>query len=113
MNKSSKEFFLALPDLQKIIFLAHLSNDLTIHGRGVGFYLTGEMQTAAFKGLNELQHQISQHIARLAEGSDRYPDEVLWEILQETSARYGMSVHLKQSLDGLVQRLGRNVLEAN
>ena len=54
MNKSPKEFFLALPNQQKMIFLARFLNDLTIHGRGFGLDLTGEIQIAAFKGLNEL-----------------------------------------------------------
>jgi hypothetical protein len=54
MNKSPKEFFLALPNQQKMIFLARFLNDLTIHGRGFGLDLTCEIQIAAFKGLNEL-----------------------------------------------------------
>jgi hypothetical protein len=41
----------------------------------------GEEQTKAFTGLNELQHQISQHIAAIGIGSDRYPDNVFWQIL--------------------------------
>jgi hypothetical protein len=58
----------------------------------------------AFKGLNELQHQISQHIAHLGEDSKRYPEDVLWEILYEKAARYGWSAHLKQSLNFVLSR---------
>ena len=28
---------------------------------------------------------------------DRYPDEVLWNILNETAATYGLLAHLEQS----------------
>jgi hypothetical protein len=107
MIKSPKEVFLALSGQQKIVFLACLSHDLTIHGRAFALDLTGETQVSAFKGLNELQHQISQQIAHLADASDRYPDEVLWEILQEKAARYSISTYLNQSLDGHAQRLAK------
>jgi len=113
MNKSPKELFLALSDQQKIIFLARLSNGLTIHGRAFGLDLSREAQIAAFKGLNELQHQISQHIAHLAEASDRYPEDVLWEILQDKAARYSISACLNGSLDGQTQRLARRNIEIN
>jgi hypothetical protein len=111
MNKSPKEFFSALPDQIKIIFLARLSNDLTIDGRGFGLDLTGEIQIAAFKGLNELQHQISQHIAHLADGSNTYSSEALWEILQGTAANHRLAPHLTESLVGLTARLSRQTYE--
>jgi hypothetical protein len=107
MIKSPKVVFLALSVQQKIVFLACISHDLTIHGRGFAVDLTGEAQVSLFRGLNELQHQISQHIAHLAEASDRYPDDVLWEILQEEAARYSISTYLNQSLDRCIQRLAR------
>jgi hypothetical protein len=113
MNKSPKKFFLALPDQQKIILLARLSHDLTIHGRAFALDLTGETQTAAFKGFNELQHQISRHMAHLAEASDRYPDDVLLEILQEKAAHYRISACLNQSLDDRAQRLTRRIPETS
>jgi hypothetical protein len=113
VNKSSKEFFLALSDRQKIIFLARLSNDLTIHGRAFGLDLCGQDQIAAFKGLNELQHQISQHLAHLVEVSDRYPDDVLWEILLEKARHYRISAYLNESLDDRAQRFARGISEVN
>jgi hypothetical protein len=113
MIKSPKEIFLALSDQQKIIFLARLSNDLTICGRDVWLYFKGEAQIAAFKGLNELQHQLSQHIAHLAEASERYPDDVLWEILQEKAMHYRISTCLNQSLDDRAQRHARDISEGN
>jgi hypothetical protein len=60
-NEEMRNWYLDLPDPQKQIFLAVLSNNLTIHGRTFGLDLEGEEQTKAFKGLNELHHQISQH----------------------------------------------------
>jgi hypothetical protein len=49
--------------------------------------------------LNELQHQISGHIAAIGLGRDRYPDEVLWNILNEKAASYGLLAQLKHSFD--------------
>ena len=98
-NEEMGNWYLNLADHQKQIFLAVLSNKLTIHGRTFGLDLKGEEQTKAFTGLNELQHQISQHIAAIGIGSDRYPDKVLWQILSEKAATYGLSAHLIQSLE--------------
>jgi hypothetical protein len=98
-NDDQRDWYVALTDSSKQIFLALVSSDLTIHGRGFGLYLSGEEQCRAFKGLNELQHQISGHIVGLGVGRDRYPDDVLWQILAEKAAAYGLSPHLKQSLD--------------
>jgi hypothetical protein len=98
LNNDIRGWYLALTDPSKQIFLALVSHDLTIHGRGFGLDPKGEQRTRAFKGLNELQHQISQHISALGLGRDRYPDDVLWQILAETAAAYGLGPHLRRSL---------------
>jgi hypothetical protein len=99
MSEELKDRYLVMSDRQKLVLLAWLSHQLTIHGRAFGLDLTGNQQAQAFKGLNELQRQISQHIAHLGKDSKRYPEDVLWEILHEKAARYGLSAHLKQSLN--------------
>src|SRR5689334_9342049 len=98
-----RNWYLALKDSDKQVFLALLSNHLTIHGRD--FYRgssriepTGKA-FQAFEGLNEIQHQISGHIAAIGLRDDRYPDDVLWKILSEKAAAYDLSAHLRQSLD--------------
>jgi hypothetical protein len=98
-NDELRSWFLVLPDSDKQIFLSFVSYQLTIHGRSFGLDLTGTDQINAFKGLNELQHQISSHVAAIGLMQERYPDEVLWNILDEKAAYYGILAHLKQSLD--------------
>jgi hypothetical protein len=98
-NDDLRSWYLALSDSNKQIFLALVSSHLTIDGREFGLHPPGEQQSRAFKGLNELQHQISSHIVGLGLGRDRYPDDVLWEILAEKAAAYGLNPHLRQSLD--------------
>jgi hypothetical protein len=98
VSNDLRAWYLALTDSHKQIFLALVSSDLTIHGREFGLHPPGEVQSRAFKGLNELQHQISGHIIGLGLGQDRYPDDVLWEILAETAAAYGLANHLGASL---------------
>jgi hypothetical protein len=98
-NDEIRLWFLALSDSQKQIFLAFVSHELTIHGRYFGHFVTGEQQTRAFIGLNELQHQISSHVGALGQGCDRYPDDVLWKILEEKAASYGLSAYLKKSIE--------------
>jgi hypothetical protein len=98
-NDDQRDWYVALTDSSKQIFLALVSSDLTIHGRGFGLDLSGEEQSRAFKGVNELQHQISGHIVGLGLSRDRYPDDVLWQILAERAAAYGLSHHLRRSLD--------------
>jgi hypothetical protein len=98
-NDDLKNWFLTLTDSEKQIYLAFVSHDLTLHGRGFGLYLSGEEQSRGFKGLNELQHQLSGHIAGLGLGRDRYPDDVLWKMLNEQAASYGIGAHLQKSLE--------------
>jgi len=92
-----RNWYLALTDSNKLIFLALVSSGLTIHGREFGLHPPSEQQSRGFKGLNELQHQISGHIIGLGTGRDRYPDDVLWQILAETAAAYALSPHLRDS----------------
>lgn len=95
----STNWYLALSDPERLVFLAHLAHDLTLHGRYFGHFVTGEQQTRAFMGLNDLNHQISAHIAGIALAHERYPDDVLWKILEEKAAAYGIANHLKSSIE--------------
>jgi hypothetical protein len=100
MNDNNlRDWYLALTDSDKLIFLALISSDLTIHGREFGLHQPDEQYWRAFKGLNELQHQLSGHIVAIGLGSDRYPDDVLWQILAEKAAACGLGSHLRHSLD--------------
>ena len=94
-----KNWYVALPGSEKQIFLALVSHQLTIHGRAFSLDLLGLEQINAFKGLNELHHQISGQIVSIGLNHDRYPDEVVLEILSEKAASHGILVHLKQSFD--------------
>jgi hypothetical protein len=93
------EWYVALPDHSKQIFLSLVSQQLTIHCRAFSLDLEGIEQVRAFKGINELQHQLSAQAAAIGLGHDRYPDEVLLRILIEKAAAYGLLAHLKQSFD--------------
>ncbi len=93
-----RDFYLSLPDRRKLVFLAILSNSLTIDVRGFFLELSGERLLKALQGLNELQHQLSQHIAAIASGSERYPDDVLWNILSEKAEAHQIRASLRQSL---------------
>jgi hypothetical protein len=99
MNEQIRAWYLGLQDTSQQVFLALVSNSLTVDGRGFGLYLSGEAQVEAFKGLNELQHQLSGHIAAIGLARDRYPDEVLWAILHEKAAHYGILGYLTTSLE--------------
>ena len=94
-----RDFYLALRDPDKQIFLALVSSHLTIHGRYFGHYVSGEEQTRAFRGLNELQHQVSGHIVALGLGRGTFPDDIFWEILAEEAEKSGLGAHLKGSLE--------------
>jgi hypothetical protein len=90
-------WYLTLPGEDKQIFLAAVSNRLTLYGRDFGIHASGEKQIRGFVGLNELQHQISQHIARIGMNSDRYSEEVIFRILEEEAQKFGLSRHLAES----------------
>ena len=100
MSEALKTRFLASTGLQKIAFLAWLSHDLTCHGRCFALDLKGKEQIAAFEGLNELQHTISQDIFHLAQGTS-WPGEVVWKNLLGAAASHGLSNHLERSLESV------------
>ena len=93
-----KSWYLGLSDSKKQLFLGLVSSNLTIHGRSIGLELSGEQQIKAFRGLNELQHQISGHIVAIGLERDRYPDDVLWAIIEEKAPQYQVSPALEESL---------------
>jgi hypothetical protein len=95
MSDPFDDLFLSLSDQQKIATLAWLSHDLTIHGRAFALDLVDKEQIAAFKGLNELQHKISQNIAHLAQRTNRYTGKELLQILRGTAAHHGLAAHLR------------------
>ena len=92
-----KSWYLGLADHEKQVFLAMVAHQLTIHGRYAAYELSGEQQIRELKGLNELQHQISSHIAAIGLSRKRYADEVLWQILQEKAEQHQISPQLAQS----------------
>ena len=69
-NDELRNWYLALTDSDKQVFLALVSNHLTIYRRDFGLYPSGAEQSKAFNGLRH----------------DRYPDDVLWKILDEKAA---------------------------
>ena len=97
------DLFLSLSDQQRIVALAWLSHELTIRGRAFALDFVGKQQIAAFKGLNELQHKISQNIGHLAEGTNRQSGEDILQTLRGTAAHYGLASHLRSSFAFLLR----------
>ena len=93
-----KSWYLDLPNNKKQVFLAIVAHQLTVHARYAAYKLTGEQQIRELKGFNELQHQISSHIGAIGLSKERYPDEVLWQILQEKAEQHQISPDLAQSV---------------
>jgi hypothetical protein len=93
------DWYVNLPDSNQVVFLACVSHQLTIHGRAFGIDLSGEQQTRALLGLNELQHQISGHIGGIVSKRKRYPEDVFLQILVEKASAYGISAHLNRSFE--------------
>jgi hypothetical protein len=101
MSEPFDDLFLSFSDQQKIVALAWLSHELTIHGRAFGLDFVGKEQIAAFTGLNELQHKISQNIGHLGQGTNCYTGEQVLQALRGTAAHYGLASHLRSSLSRL------------
>jgi hypothetical protein len=98
MNET-ENWYIGVVDEDKVIFLALVMAQLTIHGRSFGLDLIAEQQTRAFVGLNELQHLISNHCAAIGMNRDRYPDVAFLEVIKEKAMHYGLAAHLAQSFD--------------
>lgn len=98
-NDEIRDWYVVLPDSDKQIYLALVMAQLTIHGRAFGLELPAEQQARSFMGLNELQHQISNHSVGIGMRSERYPDDTFLEVLREKALHFGISAHLAQALD--------------
>ena len=95
IDRELRNWYVALSSSEKQIFLALVAHQLTIHGRAFGLDLSGSEQINAFKGLNELHHQTSSQIVSIGLNHDRYPDEVLLQMLSEKAAFYGLLAPLQ------------------
>ena len=107
MTKSELlRMYTALNSFAKARFLAILSHYLTIYMRGD--YDESVDCTRRVKrpmGANELQHHISSELGHhLDEDADRYPDEVLLNILLEKAHYYEISSELQQAFIGATKR---------
>ena len=108
MTKSEfLQMYAVLDSPAKARFLAVLSNQLTI-------FMREEYDESAdcarrvkrLMGANELQHHISSELRHHLEGDpDRYPDEVLLNILFEKANHYELSNELQQALVVTAKRL--------
>ncbi|MDQ3089331.1 MAG: hypothetical protein M3Q78_12165 [Acidobacteriota bacterium] len=78
-------FFSSLTRDEQIKFLAHFLHYLTIVARDT--YQVGTeniINQPKLRTVNEIQHQISSHLFALLENSlERYPDDVLMQIIFE------------------------------
>jgi hypothetical protein len=92
-------WFSSSSDQHKIVLLAWLSHELTIHGRCFAMDLSGQKAIDAFKGLNELQHTISNDIGHLAKGTNRKSGEVILQCLEVIASQCGLSADLRWSLE--------------
>ena len=94
-----RDWYLGLPDSDKLTFLVLVTGHLTIHGRASGLDLSGEAQTKAIKGLNELLHLISFHFEGIGRKQERYTDDLFLQALFEKASLHGLSTQLTESLD--------------
>src|SRR5262245_37534624 len=77
------EAFANLHASEQVRFLVRFSWELTLVGRNYYAVGTEELtEPRALRAVNELQHQISQHVRALLENDDsRYPDDVFVSII--------------------------------
>jgi hypothetical protein len=99
--------YTALNSPAKVRFLAILSHELTIFVRGeYDESIDCDIRIKRLMGSNELQHHISSELRHHLEGNaNRYPDEVLMNILLEKAHYYEISSELQQALVATAKRL--------
>jgi len=94
----------SLPASDKISFLAQTSHQLTVYLRGSYPDVSGEskldgLSLKKLQGANELQHHLSSELRHIhVSNPDRYPDDVLLNILWEKADFYDISEELNHSL---------------
>jgi hypothetical protein len=94
------ELYFGLDSDAKALFLARLSNELTIWMRAEYEESTDCSKRAKrLMGANELQHHISSELRNhLLKTDDRYPDEVLMNILLEKATYCEISEEFQSAL---------------
>lgn len=87
---------------QQAIALSKLGANLTVCARDAYPRATPalalEERLLRMQGFNELQHQISQHIAALLQGKKRYPEDVLCSGLLELAEKYHVLKELEWAI---------------
>jgi hypothetical protein len=101
-----KHKFATLSDQKKIVLLAYLAHDLTVCVRGIFLDQSGDELLKSLRAFNELQHQISAHIGRLADGSEKYPDDVFTNILDEIATAGGIKSQFEWSAANAMRTVG-------
>ena len=93
-----RNWYVGLSDADKLTFLAQVMANLTIQGRAF-VDLPAEQRAKVLWGLNELQHQISNQCVGIGMSSERYPEEVFLNIIEEKALFYGLSAQLAWSFE--------------
>jgi hypothetical protein len=107
MTKSQLlQTYTALDSPAKARFLAVLSNQLTVFMREeYDESLDSARRIKRLMGANELQHHLSSELRHhLDQDTNRYPDEVLLNILLEKAQYFELSNQLQQALIGTAKK---------
>ncbi len=92
MTAQLKDTFSALTEEQQVVVLAAYAHELTILARDG--YETGTEQLSdplLVRRLNEVQHRVTSAIlSRLQSSDERYPDDVLMDIITGGEDRLGV-----------------------
>jgi hypothetical protein len=94
------DLYCSLESLGKVRFLASCSYNLTVAMREFyGDDYVAETRTQSLMGANELQHHLTSELRHHNERDEnRYPDDVLLNILFEKAAFYQISPQLGYAL---------------
>jgi len=94
-----------LSEQDKSLFLAYVAHDLTIFGREN----YTDYNRIKFQALNELQHVITGQVSKLLQNdTKRYPDDILFKILDDKSKFFpdgNCEIELLKSLGNAFQWL--------
>ncbi|GGA57141.1 hypothetical protein GCM10011507_05590 [Edaphobacter acidisoli] len=102
------QIYANLDSWAKARFLAVLSHQLTIRMReSYDESIASDQRIKLLMGANELQHHLSSELRHhLEEDTNRYPDEVLMNILLEKAQYYQLSNELQGSLIHTANKFG-------
>ncbi len=105
--------FSKLESLEKVIILLSVSLRLTVVARDILRSPPAEKNLDQARGMSEINHKILPNaLARIRGSEERYPDDILINLVCELFSKHGLEPYVPYVWDGAFSSLNESVLRS-